>query len=206
MNAEGKFLWEILCQLKKFGIGRIVTKNEWGRKWPKQPSYIKVVMARPAMDRWLFGGKIWGEWTFRGRTLGIYEFAHDLNRSDWRLIHKREEKKFMECREPMSDITLPKSFPVPPLQKVFAKKTDARLGEEQDRAPLKLCIDPEFLMLAPFFKQEEPVNKGASIYEEVDPKIVLDLYGNELPVKVEAWNIGPATFVPRFPQSDCSTG
>ncbi|PIO58463.1 hypothetical protein TELCIR_20101 [Teladorsagia circumcincta] len=116
VNGQGKFLWEILCQLRQLGVGRIVTKNEWARKWPTQPSYIKIVRAQPAMDRWLFGGKVWGEWTYRGRNLGIYEFADDLNRSDWRLIHKHEEQMYTECKEPMSDIILPKSFPVPPLQ------------------------------------------------------------------------------------------
>jgi hypothetical protein len=40
---EGKFLWEILCQLRNFGIGRYVTKNEWRRKFPDQPSYLKIV-------------------------------------------------------------------------------------------------------------------------------------------------------------------
>ncbi|VDM11011.1 unnamed protein product [Wuchereria bancrofti] len=46
INAEGKFLWEILCQLRNLGIGRIVTKNEWARKWPKQPSYLKIVQVK----------------------------------------------------------------------------------------------------------------------------------------------------------------
>ncbi|KHJ81611.1 hypothetical protein OESDEN_18700 [Oesophagostomum dentatum] len=98
------------------------------------------------MDRWLFGGKVWGEWTYRGRDLGIYEFSHDLNRSDWRLIHKHEEKEFTHCKEQMKEITLPNSFPIPPLQNLLAKKACEKAGvpfrEEQKRAPLRLCIDP----------------------------------------------------------------
>lgn len=43
VNARGKFLWEILCQLRHLGKGRLLTKNEWARKWPKQPSYLRVV-------------------------------------------------------------------------------------------------------------------------------------------------------------------
>lgn len=50
INAEGKFLWEILCQLRNFGVGRIVTKNEWERKWPKQPSYLKIVQVKWMVD------------------------------------------------------------------------------------------------------------------------------------------------------------
>lgn len=87
----------------------------------------------------------------------------------------------------------------------MAKKACEKAGvpflEEMKRAPLKLCIDPEFGMLTPFIKQvrlhvffsfsiflaffqAEPEKKGTSIYEEVDPKVFLDLYGNEIPVKV----------------------
>lgn len=41
--AEGKNLWEILCQLKGLGVGRYVTKTEWSLKWPDYPSYLKIV-------------------------------------------------------------------------------------------------------------------------------------------------------------------
>jgi hypothetical protein len=44
------------------------------------------------MDQWLQNGKMWGEWIFRSHPFGIYEFSNDLNRSDWRLIHKHEEQ------------------------------------------------------------------------------------------------------------------
>lgn len=42
-NANGKFLWEIICQLRNMGTGRYVTKNEWLQKWPNQPSYLKII-------------------------------------------------------------------------------------------------------------------------------------------------------------------
>lgn len=41
--SEGKCLWEILGQLKNFGIGRYVTKNEWLNKWPGQNSFVKIL-------------------------------------------------------------------------------------------------------------------------------------------------------------------
>lgn len=41
--AEGKILWEILCQLKGLGVGRYVTKTDWDLRWPDQPSYLKIV-------------------------------------------------------------------------------------------------------------------------------------------------------------------
>uniref|UniRef100_A0A1I7X252 TM2 domain-containing protein n=1 Tax=Heterorhabditis bacteriophora TaxID=37862 RepID=A0A1I7X252_HETBA len=202
INAEGKFLWELLCQLRKFGVGRIVTKNEWLRKWPNQTSYMKIVRVQPAMDRWLFGGKLWAEWTFRGKNLGVYEFSNNLNRSDWKLIHRHEEESFTACKNSMANITLPSSFPLPPLQVLFAKKNCEKNGtkftEKNLRAPLGICLDPEFSMLRKFITQTEPERKSTSIYDEVDPQMLLDLYGKELPVKVEAWNVGPAAYRPRF--------
>ena len=41
--AQGKVLWEILCQLRNMGIGRYVKKHEWQTKWPDQPSYLKII-------------------------------------------------------------------------------------------------------------------------------------------------------------------
>lgn len=41
--SEGKFLFEILAQLKGMGVGRYVTKSEWMLKWPDQPSYLRII-------------------------------------------------------------------------------------------------------------------------------------------------------------------
>jgi hypothetical protein len=68
------------------------------------------------MDRWLHLGTVWAEWTFRGCNLGIYEFSTDLNRTDWKLIHRHEEAKMLENSNKMGFIDLPDSFPLPPLQ------------------------------------------------------------------------------------------
>uniref|UniRef100_A0A1I7T8G2 Metallophosphoesterase n=1 Tax=Caenorhabditis tropicalis TaxID=1561998 RepID=A0A1I7T8G2_9PELO len=200
--SEGKFLFEILSQLRNFGVGRLVTKNEWARKWPDSPSFVKILRAEPEMDRWLFEGKVYAEWVFRGKNLGIYEFSKDLNRSDWQLVHKHQEKSYTACSTPMQPLVFPDSFPLPPLQVHLSQKSARKSGLDektiQRRAPLVLSIDPEFEHLKPFIKQETPNSKSSSIYEEVDRNALLDLYGNELPVKVEAWNAGPAAFQPRF--------
>ncbi|MCP9260775.1 28S ribosomal protein S34, mitochondrial [Dirofilaria immitis] len=172
INAQGKFLWEILCQLRNLGVGRIVTKNEWARKWPKQPSYLKIVRACPAMDRWLLRGKLWADWTYRGINLGLYEFSTDLARSDWRLIHKHEEDEFIKCDSPMKPIEYPKTMPLPPYLRAVCENGD--VVETQH---------------------------GNSIYEETRPEIWLDLYGDEMPTKVEAWTAGPAELRPHFDNS-----
>jgi hypothetical protein len=75
-----------------------------------------LIEVRPGMDRWLHTGTMWAEWTFRGRALGLFQFEHDLNRSDWRLIHRHDEARFTASPHAMADITLPSRFPLPPLQ------------------------------------------------------------------------------------------
>lgn len=63
-----------------------------------------------------------------------------------------------------------------------------------ERAPLELCVDPQFEMLQRFFKRVNvPEGKEShSIYKEIDPEVYLDLYGRLLPPKVESWALGPA--------------
>uniref|UniRef100_A0A0K0F3I7 39S ribosomal protein L28, mitochondrial n=1 Tax=Strongyloides venezuelensis TaxID=75913 RepID=A0A0K0F3I7_STRVS len=200
-SAEGKFLFEILCQLRKMGAGRIVTKTEWTRKWPTEPSYIKIIKAFPEMDPWQQKGRVYGEWVFRGRNLGVYEFSKDLNRSDWKLVPKSEEKKLLYNRNQMENIIFPRTFPLPPLQillaKKFAKVAGMRYDEKNSRAPLKLCIDPQFKMIEKLFEQFD-VTLCDNAYDENDKDSILSLYGDMLPTKVEAWNIGEAKFEPRF--------
>jgi hypothetical protein len=43
VTSEGKFLWEILTQLKSMGVGRCVTKTEWINKWPAETSFVRIV-------------------------------------------------------------------------------------------------------------------------------------------------------------------
>ncbi|CAJ0955071.1 unnamed protein product, partial [Mesorhabditis belari] len=170
VNAEGKYIWEILAQLRNFGVGRLVTKSEWGRKWPDQASYLRIQRVAPSMDRWLFNGRLWGEWIYRGRNLGIYEFAHDLNRSDWQLIHRHDESTFTNCTQPMKDIKMADSFPLPPLQLHMCKKATVSRGKEwtsdQGRAPLSLSVDPEFSHIKSLIKQEKPTGHADTIYDE----------------------------------------
>jgi len=200
--SEGKFLWEILTQLKGFGLGRMVTKNEWSRKWPSQPSFCLIRRVRPGMDRWLHSGTMWAEWTFRGRALGMFQFDKDLNRSDWRLIHRDEEHLFSTIKETMSDVILPARFPLPPLQtymsKQYAKRSGQSWTKDREYAPFDVVLDPEMEMLRPFIRLKEKGGEEMRDIYDLDPSIFLDLYGQELPTKVESWNLGAAMFETRF--------
>ncbi|KAI6228905.1 CTP synthase [Aphelenchoides fujianensis] len=206
--AEGKILWEILCQLRGLGVGRYVRKTEWDLKWPGQPSYLKIVKARPEMDRWLHRGTLWAEWTFRGRHLGVYRFTHDLNRPDWKLVHRHDEAALLKTPEggQMGEINLPDSFPLPPLQVLTAKRYAEKAGqpwdERNERAPLDVCLDPQFHVYRPFIRQSPPARRSTSIYDECDPETFLQWYGDVLPPKISWWAVGPAEFQPRFQPGD----
>lgn len=96
--------------------------------------------------------------------------------------------------------------------KKAAQKNGTTISDDDTRVPLNLCVDPEFQMFQSLVKQAEPTAKSNSIYDEVDKDVLLDLFGKELPLKVglhvssrkgsyfqvEAWNLGPAKFTPRF--------
>ncbi|VDP08522.1 unnamed protein product [Soboliphyme baturini] len=111
----------ILAQLKNFGVGRMVVKNEWLRRWPTQPSYCVIRKVEPEMDRWLCRGKMWGDFVYRGRFIGLVEFVKDFNRSDWRLIHKHEEEALRKCDHPFKYRLLPAHIPLPPLEQFMLK-------------------------------------------------------------------------------------
>uniref|UniRef100_A0A914GWV3 Uncharacterized protein n=1 Tax=Globodera rostochiensis TaxID=31243 RepID=A0A914GWV3_GLORO len=200
--SDGKFLWEILAQLRGLGVGRYVTKTEWTRRWPDQPSYLRIVKARPAMDRWLQEGRLWADWTFRGRHLGLFEFDSDLNRSDWILIHKHEEKNFTEDKQRMASLNIPSSFPIPPLQQLLSNKWAEKYGSDEflskKRAPLDVCLDPNFEIYRKFIKRTEPTKMSDSIYDEVEPGVFLDLYGQMLPTKIDSWSPEPQLTFYRF--------
>ena len=63
-------------------------------------------------------------------------------------------------------------------------------------------VDPQHEFLRSFMRQIEPEKKGKSIYDEIRPEVYLDMYGELLPRRIEAWAIGPAkeTFIFKPPE------
>jgi len=189
--ADGKILFEILTQLRNFGIGRIVTKNEWMRRWPAQPSYLVIRKVEPKMDRWLARGKVLADWIYRGKPLGIYAFDKEIDHSDWRLVHKHEEEQFRRCENPFVERRVPSQVPLSPLERFLWQEKQKKQGQESPEPPmlpLELVVDEEHEVLKPFTKMSTEINPKStgSIYD-VDPEIYFDLYGEELPTKVEKW-------------------
>lgn len=45
-SSQGKFLFRILCNLKNFGIGRMLVRKSYLDRWP-EPSYYIIKQAFP---------------------------------------------------------------------------------------------------------------------------------------------------------------
>lgn len=86
-------------------------------------------------------------------------------------------------------------------RKEVAQKLGKKWNEAQSRAPLDLCIDPQFEIYRPFIKQVKPKKFGKNPYEETDPNTILDTWGAELPARVDSWNSGRAEIRSRFIKS-----
>uniref|UniRef100_A0A5S6QZX0 28S ribosomal protein S34, mitochondrial n=1 Tax=Trichuris muris TaxID=70415 RepID=A0A5S6QZX0_TRIMR len=191
--AEGKYLFEILAQLRDFGVGRMVTKGAWRRRWPEEPSYCVIKKVEPEMDRWLIQGKMWADWVFRGKPLGIYLFSKELDRCDWHLIHRHEEADFKRPVEPPK-LQLPATIPMAPLEKFLQQVR----GADVDKVPkeIRLCpdLDEEFKLLDVCFQEnasalrDRKEGDSTSVYDRFDRAAYFDFYGKELPCKIEKWN------------------
>ncbi|CAG0897651.1 unnamed protein product [Darwinula stevensoni] len=94
---QGKRIWEILCNLKDFGKGRLLTKGMWEFKYPNEISYIKVLKAEPIMDQENKFGAVWCKQVFRNQHDGERLMRKGVYSPDWKLIHKEDEHKYLEA-------------------------------------------------------------------------------------------------------------
>lgn len=130
----GKTIWQILANLKNFGVGRMVTRNILS-KYP-EPSYHIIKAVEPRMDEGLLFGTVHCETVFRGKRLpGVRKFT-DGYKPDFKLIPKDEEQEFLKGHEvrPMGEVKeiLPKYYSVPPLMKEFLVRYKTEKGEKVD--------------------------------------------------------------------------
>ena len=62
---QGRRLFQILCQLKNFGQGRIVYRSE--EQNHPEPSFYRILLAQPEMDDRLENGRVVTERVYRGK-------------------------------------------------------------------------------------------------------------------------------------------
>ncbi|RWS26065.1 hypothetical protein B4U80_07131 [Leptotrombidium deliense] len=122
-NCFGKTVFEILANLKNFGIGRYLIRNSLKTQGK---TYYKIVDAWPQMEGGnLTHGRVFVEQVFDGKRIpGITEITpwHP----DYSLVPKDEEESILiknpEVWGEKDVVLLPKYFKVPPLMAEFLNR------------------------------------------------------------------------------------
>lgn len=133
-TERGKTAFQILANLKNFGIGRMIARNTFD-KYP-EPSFHIIKRVEPQMDEQLAFGTIYCETVFRGKR---WPGVRPLNigyKPDYKLIPKEEEQQFLRGYE-ITDLglkktVLPKYYSVPPLLRLFLIRHKREKGETVD--------------------------------------------------------------------------
>lgn len=126
---HGKRVYEILSNLKNFGIGRILASKTTLDRYPEALSYCVVKKVAPQMDDDLAFGRIWVEEVFRGKKFPQLREL-ETHHPDYKLIPRDEEAEFLKGYEnppvygedPTDVQVLPKYFKVPPLMAEFLNR------------------------------------------------------------------------------------
>ncbi|XP_066951226.1 small ribosomal subunit protein mS34 isoform X1 [Macrobrachium rosenbergii] len=142
-NHVGKRLWEIIGYLKDFGVGRMVARSAHER-YP-EPSFYRILSARPQMDTGRpymdednIKGKVLVERVFRGVNEGVVDLSKSAYKTDFKLIHKHEEHRYLEALKnckPKEAKILPQTIELPPLLKIIAER------ENHECKELKLVVN-----------------------------------------------------------------
>ncbi|KAK6171416.1 hypothetical protein SNE40_019609 [Patella caerulea] len=145
-HFKGKTLYEIACNLKNFGEGRVVTRLNFLNRYPEK-SYYRLTKVQPDLtDLKLREGVAWGEKIFRGDNLGVRKIETG-QKTDWKLIPKEEETDFCKLTEKdkRDQRIVPATVPFPPFLEAWLKQDLRRKGKD-DSAPfvLNLRIEKSF--------------------------------------------------------------
>ncbi|CAG9831566.1 unnamed protein product [Diabrotica balteata] len=139
-DFKGKSLWEILGNLKNYGIGRIIIRSKLER-YPEK-SYMKVLKVetlqnpeKPSMDN-TRKIKVWVEDTFRGKTFPEPVLIEGISyKTDYRLLPKDEEEEYCKTSAYKYQKILPKTMDFPPLLKEIIKRIAKSKGENVTEDP-----------------------------------------------------------------------
>ncbi|XP_055627805.1 uncharacterized protein LOC129769509 [Toxorhynchites rutilus septentrionalis] len=119
-DFKGKTLWEIVGNLKNFGVGRVVVRSMFER-YP-EPSFMRIVKVEALPNEETRKVKITVEKTFRGRKFPkLVEINSVSYKADYRLLHKHEEQGYCRTLEQEEKI-IPREIDMPPLLRDFIAK------------------------------------------------------------------------------------
>ncbi|XP_030746039.1 uncharacterized protein LOC115874878 [Sitophilus oryzae] len=146
-DFRGKTIWEIVGNLKNFGVGRIITRGRFER-YP-EPSFIKILkvetLPKPeneSLDNFR-KVRVLVEKTFRGKKHPKPILMESTTyKPDYKLIPKDEEENFCKNIEKTETATriLPRTMEFPPLIKKLIIKEHSALGTTPKKEDLELPI------------------------------------------------------------------
>ena len=140
---HGKKLFNILCNLKKFGQGRVVYRTT--EQAHSEPSFYRILLAQPEMDAKLDLGRVVAERVYRGkRRTEPFNLTEEAQFPDFCLVPKELESEF--CRnDEIQDfvkerdaMAKPKRIEMPPLMKLFVERNRLQHNEEVNESDLVL--------------------------------------------------------------------
>ncbi|CAH1964074.1 unnamed protein product [Acanthoscelides obtectus] len=149
-DFKGKTLWEILGNLKNYGVGRIVARSRF--ECQQEPSYYKILKVEtlanpqePSMDD-VRKVRALVEKTFRGKTMSQPILIESSSyKADYKLIPRDEEaeycKKSMQKTESKPEHILPRTMEFPPLLKELLIREAEAKGEKIEEPKLRIVYN-----------------------------------------------------------------
>ncbi|XP_053684167.1 uncharacterized protein LOC128734151 [Sabethes cyaneus] len=124
-DFKGKTLWEIVGNLKNFGVGRVVVRSMFER-YP-EPSYMRILKVEALPNDETRKVKVTMEKTFRGRTYPKPVVIESASyKADYRLLHKHEEEPYCRVIEQQEEKVIPLEIDMPPLLREFVEKESGK--------------------------------------------------------------------------------
>lgn len=146
-SFKGKTLWEILGNLKHFGVGRMVIRNKFQR-YP-EPCFMRIlkIATLPAPNKEQAPHeerKIVAliQNTFRGKTCAPEQIDGCTYKADFILIPKDEEQKYMRYSDTCKLRIVPRTVGYPPLLKEILIRQQQAAGvtvEEDPQLEVSYC-------------------------------------------------------------------
>ncbi|KAL9699498.1 hypothetical protein quinque_002939 [Culex quinquefasciatus] len=124
-DFKGKTLWEIVGNLKNFGVGRVVVRSMFER-YP-EPSFMRIVKVDALPNEETRKVKVTVEKTFRGRKYPkLVEIDSVSYKADYRLLHKHEEEAYCQGQARAEKI-IPSEIDLPPLLREFVQRETGKV-------------------------------------------------------------------------------
>ncbi|XP_023301365.2 uncharacterized protein LOC111683519 [Lucilia cuprina] len=174
-DFKGKTLWEIVGDLKDYGVGRLVIRNMFQR-YP-EPCYFKILKVQtvdeqPDTARKV---KVTVEKTWRGVTLPkpieIYSTSY---KPDYELVDKEDEHKFLQNTKKVSEKILSREVEFPPLLREFIEQETGKKNpmmkvhfKENDNKFVRLAKEGEKPTIQMVMSLGQPSAVAQKLYEGV---------------------------------------